>query len=232
MNKNPTIYDVAKEAGVSPATVSRVMNHYTQVKRETSEKVIAAIKRLEFERSEAKSAAQRIDSSISRILPSGQPRIFILSIPQIDSPFYVDMIRGAQNAAQKNGHHLLINSTPVNENNFDFFIATMKSHNIAGILTTETLGVSALLKINDQFPLVQCDEYNPAVEQLSYVSIDNKPMIHLADNPPKESDVIKKLYYEIGFQAFEQLLSEFINPYAQKNHILLESKYILQETTI
>ncbi len=39
-------------------------------------------------------------------------------------------------------------------------------------------------------------------------------------------------YYEIGFRAFELLLSEFLDPYARKQHILLDSEYIRRETTL
>lgn len=173
LTKAPTIYDVAREAGVSPATVSRVMNHYSQVKRDTSEKVIAAMKKLDFQRNEAKSASQLLGSSVNRALPSNQPRVFVLSVPHTASSPYAAFIEGAQTAAQKNGHHLLINSTPVDRYNFDFFIATMKSHNIAGILTTETIAAPDLSGINDHLPLVQCGEYNASVEQISSISIDD-----------------------------------------------------------
>lgn len=341
--KAPTIYEVAKEAGVSPATVSRVMNHYSQVKRETSEKVIAAMKKLEFQRNEAKSSSQLLNSSVNRMLSSSQPRIFLLSVPHTASSPYAGFIEGAQSAAQKNGHHLLVNSTPVNEYNFDFFITIMKSHNIAGVITTETIAASDLLKINNYLPLVQCGEYNASVEQLSYVSIDDISMarsavgllrergaenmvyvtapveqqamlrrsqgfqqalaacsgsippdslyvlrsadpvyaveqmtamlkklapdavltshalqaafvlraaqalginvpsrlqiLSLEDSPPAEYfspavSAMSSSYYEIGFHAFELLLSEFLDPYSQKQHILLTSEYIRRETTL
>lgn len=341
--KPPTIYDVAREAGVSPATVSRVMNHYSQVKRDTSEKVIAAMKKLNFQRNEAKSVPQLLGSSVNRALPSNQPRVFLLSVPHTASSPYSAFIEGAQTAAQKNGHHLLINSTPVNRYNFDFFITTMKSHNIAGILTTETIAPSALAEINDYLPLVQCGEYNGSVEQLSSISIDDIAMARSAADilracgarklvyvtaplerqalvrrnqgfqqsyagsgevfspdflyvlpsadplyaTEKLTELLKRVipdavltsnalqaafvlraaymlginvpdrlqilsledesnaayvfpavsamsgsYYEIGFRAFELLLSEFSDPYAQKQHILLDSEYIRRETTL
>lgn len=337
-----TIYDVAREAGVSPATVSRVLNHYPQVKRSTSERVITAMKKLDFHRNDAKSSSQLLSSSANRTLPPDLPRIFLLSILHTASSPYAGFIEGAQSAAQKNGHHLLINSTPVNEYNFDFFIATMKAHNIAGIISTETIAASDLLKINNCLPLVQCGEYNASVEQLSYVGIDDIHMAHYAAgllkktgadrllyitvpanqqsmfrrsqgfqqffaasggsfhpdfiyalhstdvsyatgqiasvlkrNMPDavltsnaqqailvlraahmlEIDVPSKLqilsledseslaycsppisamgslWYEIGFRAFELLLSEFRNPYTPKQHILLKSEYIQRNTT-
>lgn len=341
--KAPTIYDVAKEAGVSPATVSRVLNHYSQVKRSTSERVIAAIKKLGFQRDEAKSTPQLLASFGHRALPSGQPRIFLLSVPHTASSPYAGFIEGAQNAAQKNGHHLLINSTPVNEYNFDFFITTMKAHNIAGIIATETIAAADLLKINNYFPLVQCGEYNASVEQLSYVGMDDIQMARFATDLLKKSGADRLLYitapteqqsmfrrsqgfqqsfaaggdsfspdylytlpftdaayateqitlllrkripdavltsnamqaafvlraahtlglevpsglqilsledppstayisptvsamsscwYEIGFRAFEVLLAEFQDPYAQKQHILLKSEYLQRDTTL
>lgn len=340
--KAPTIYDVAKEAGVSPATVSRVLNHYSQVKRSTSERVIAAIKKLDFQRNEAKSSSQLLASPVNRALSSGQPRIFLLSVPHTASSSYAGFIEGAQSAAQKNGHHLLINSTPVNEYNFDFFVTTMKAHNIAGIIATETIAAADLLKINNYFPLVQCGEYNASVEQLSYVGMDDIRMVRFAADLLKKSGADRLLYitapteqqsmfrrsqgfqqsfaasgdgfhpdliytlpftdaayameqitvmlkrnlpdavltsnaaqaafvlhaahtlglkipsglqvlsleeplpdayfsppvsamssswYEIGFRAFELLLSEFLDPYAPKQHILLKSEYIRRSTT-
>ena len=343
LTKAPTIYDVAREAGVSPATVSRVMNHYSQVKRDTSERVIAAMKKLDFERNEAKSAPQLLGSSVNRALPSNQPRVFVLSVPHTASSPYAAFIEGAQTAAQKNGHHLLINSTPVDRYNFDFFIATMKSHNIAGILTTETIAAPDLSGINDHLPLVQCGEYNASVEQLSSISIDDtatarsaadilrargaRKLLYItaplerqslvrrsqgfqqsyAENEElfspdfqyvlpsadplyaaeKLTEPLKRVmpdavltsdarqaasvlraadmlgirvpdrlqilsledepaavqvfpavsamsgsYYEIGFRAFELLLSEFLDPYARKQHILLSSEYIRRETTL
>ena len=48
MGKNVTIYDVAREAGVSLATVSRVINGSSVVKPKTRDKVLEAIQRLDF----------------------------------------------------------------------------------------------------------------------------------------------------------------------------------------
>ena len=47
-NKSPTIYDVAKLAGVSPTTVSRMLNAPNKLNSETREKVMVAIDTLGF----------------------------------------------------------------------------------------------------------------------------------------------------------------------------------------
>ena len=60
---NPTIYDVAKAAGVGIGTVSRVLNNSTQVSPDTQEKVQKAIRELGFRRSKV---ARQLSRGIQR----------------------------------------------------------------------------------------------------------------------------------------------------------------------
>lgn len=192
-SRPPTIYDVAQEAGVSAATVSRVLNHYSLVRRETSEKVIAAVKKLGFVRNESKSIPQMV-SSLNAQPGELRPHIFVLSMPRPVSALSHSLMEGAQTAAARAGHHLLMNTTPVNEHNSDFFITTLKDHGIAGILVTESISEAALLKVNRHLPMVQCGEYNASVEQLSFVSVDDLLVCTMAVNLLLEGGAKKILY--------------------------------------
>src|SRR5690349_12456184 len=83
---NPTIYDVAKTAGVGVGTVSRVLNNSTQVSPETQEKVVSAISALGFRR-----------SKVARQLSTGiQHRNIGALMPNITHPSFVERLRGAQ----------------------------------------------------------------------------------------------------------------------------------------
>jgi LacI family transcriptional regulator len=87
---NPTIYDVARTAGVGVGTVSRVLNNSTRVSPETQEKVLSAIRELGFRR-----------SKVARQLSTGiQHRNIGVLLPFITHPSFVERLRGVQLALQ------------------------------------------------------------------------------------------------------------------------------------
>lgn len=91
---NPTIYDVAKAAGVGVGTVSRVLNNSARVSAETQEKVLAAIRELGFRR-----------SKVARQLSIGtQHRNVGAIMPFIAHPSFVERLRGMQLALNHHGN--------------------------------------------------------------------------------------------------------------------------------
>jgi LacI family transcriptional regulator len=89
----PTMSDVARAAGVSLKTVSRVVNREPGVRPETSERVRAAIETLGFRRNEA-----------ARALRQGQvSRTLGLVIEDMANPFYFGIMRGVEEAARTLG---------------------------------------------------------------------------------------------------------------------------------
>ncbi len=109
VDSQPTIYDVAQRAGVSIATVSRALNSLTSVRPATREKVLAAMRELEF-----------VPNSVARGLSSGKHWILGLVFMQtaVDnnvlaveeaSLLYTDIvIRGAEARAAAHGYSLLL----------------------------------------------------------------------------------------------------------------------------
>lgn len=71
-----TIYDIAKQSGVSRATVSRVINNSGYVKEETREKVLKAIKELNY-----------TPSAIARSLSTNKTNTIGVVVPEINDPF-------------------------------------------------------------------------------------------------------------------------------------------------
>lgn len=95
--KTPTIYDVAKLAGVSIATISRVLNSPDKVSPETHKKVMSAIDRLGFvPKAEARAWAMQ-----------GTGRIGVLT-PFFTAPSFVQRLRGAAAALSKANYELVI----------------------------------------------------------------------------------------------------------------------------
>lgn len=96
----PTIADVAKLAGVSTGTVSRVLNSAENVNAETREKVHQAIAALGYEPNfQARSLRNKRTDTIG------------LAIPELSNYFWTTIVRGVQDVAQGKGYHVLICNT-------------------------------------------------------------------------------------------------------------------------
>ena len=96
----PTIADVAKLAGVSTGTVSRVMNGADNVHPDTRSKVNQAIAALGYE-----------PNFQARSLRSKRTDTIALAIPELSNYFWTTIARGVQDASQANGYHVLICNT-------------------------------------------------------------------------------------------------------------------------
>jgi LacI family transcriptional regulator len=97
----PTIYDVAKAAGVSPKTVSRVLNDHPNLRPETRAKVHEAIELLGYR---PNVMAQGLRAAKTNILG-------LITDDIATTPFAVDIIKGAQETAFANGKTLLVVDT-------------------------------------------------------------------------------------------------------------------------
>lgn len=98
-DKQPTIYDVAELAGVSIATVSRVMSGGSASARARA-KVEEAISKLDYHPSQAKSAAQRPEL-----------RTFALVVTDLANPYYTALCAGAEAEASRLGYNLQVYCT-------------------------------------------------------------------------------------------------------------------------
>ena len=89
----PTISDVAKQAGVSPATVSRVIRGAKNVRPATREKVEQAIASLGY-----------VPSAAAQSLRSKRTRSLALVVSDITNPFWTTVARGVEDEAQRQGY--------------------------------------------------------------------------------------------------------------------------------
>lgn len=94
----PTIYDVAKRAGVAPSTVSRAFARPGRVSFETAERIRAAAEALGYR---ARTISRNSDGRTGT-------RMIALVLPDISNPVYIDMLRGAEEAAADAGYTLIL----------------------------------------------------------------------------------------------------------------------------
>ena len=89
----PTISEVAKTAGVSVATVSRVVNGSPSVSHETQARVQEAIERLGYQ-----------PNVWGRSLRRGESRVVLVIVPNVSNPYYAPIIAGTEDRLHEDGY--------------------------------------------------------------------------------------------------------------------------------
>ena len=161
------IQDVAKEAGVSVATVSRVINQAGNVLPDTARKVNQAIEKLHYK-----------PSPTGRSKNSGKTKRLLALIPEYINPFWGDILDGMDTAARSEGC-TLITSTTHGEAALELkALNLLKKKEVDGvILLSSVLSEEELGAWDKQYPIVQCCEYEETTK-LSHVSINYRDAAH------------------------------------------------------
>jgi LacI family repressor for deo operon, udp, cdd, tsx, nupC, and nupG len=106
----PTIIEVAKAAGVSTATVSRVLSRPARVTPETRERVLAVVETMGYRPNVA-----------ARTLRTLRAAKILVTVPDISNPFFASVIRGAEEAARRADYAIVLGDTrhdPALENQY------------------------------------------------------------------------------------------------------------------
>lgn len=157
-----TIQDVAKEAEVSVATVSRVLNNSPSVNPETRERVQQIIERLNYR-----------PNLLGRNLRRSETKMILVLLPSISNPFYSKIVRGIEDIAHLNGYNILLCNTNGDSQRERVYIDLLRNRLADGIIVMASdLDKDELSDIGKQFPVVQCCEYKEGA-RVSHISIDN-----------------------------------------------------------
>lgn len=151
---------VAQRAGVSPATVSRYLNHRELLSEATAAKVEAAIRELGGD-----PAAHERRASKARLC-------LLVNCPLGHNPFYEEVVRGIIASARLRGYDVLVDYSYLNDASIVGFQHVMRQTKAAGVITLAQLPVRLIQIIAGVAPVVQCCEYNPNADA-PYVSIDD-----------------------------------------------------------
>jgi LacI family repressor for deo operon, udp, cdd, tsx, nupC, and nupG len=159
--KKATYQQLAKETGLSIATISRVFTGAQMVKEETRQKVLAILEESGYDISLLPSPEDAQDN-----------RLLIFNVPNIGNPFYTEVLHGAKTAAMQRGYQLLIYEEHISDNTIANFLAMLQKANAAGLILTDHVPTPLLKKLSEVVPLVQCCEYDAALD-IPFVSIDD-----------------------------------------------------------
>lgn len=165
-HRSPTIADVAIRAGVSIATVSRVLNGTTPVVPETAERIRAAIDELHY-----------VPRTAARVLASRRTDTIGLLLPEIGEAFFSSLLRGIEAEARAAGFDLLIHatthlphaSTPAPRR-------TLAEHNTDGLVVfTQSIQADELARLHQiNFPVVLLFQTAPDSLEIPAILIENR----------------------------------------------------------
>jgi LacI family transcriptional regulator, repressor for deo operon, udp, cdd, tsx, nupC, and nupG len=157
------IQQVAKQAGVSVATVSRVLNGQNTVSVKTRMKVEEAIKKLNYE-----------PSLLGRNLRTSESRLLLILIPTISNPFYLEIIKGIEQVAISQNYNILLCETDSNPEKENIYFDLVRKKMADGIITMDpAVNVETLKKLAENYAVIQCSEYEECTG-IPYVTIDNE----------------------------------------------------------
>ena len=117
------IYDVAKEANVSVATVSRVLNNHKNVKEETRKKVLDVIKGKNF-----------VPNSAAQNLSLGESKNIALIVPDIENPFFAKILHGLSDQATVFGYNVFMFGTAEDPVREQLILESLKSELLRGLV--------------------------------------------------------------------------------------------------
>lgn len=141
------IVDVAKQAGVSTASVSRVISGLPGVGEETRARVQAAVKALGY----------RPDLAARR-LRSGRTDTLGLIVSDIRNPFFTEIGRAVEDVAYQNRMRVLMCNADEDPQKEAFYLEMMRDENVSGVILSPTLSLlKSLRPANYPFPLVLVD---------------------------------------------------------------------------
>lgn len=156
------IVDVAKKANVSTATVSRVLSNTGTVKQDTTERVLEAIKLLNYQ-----------PNILARQLRRSETKTILVVVPDITNTFFSKVLRGIESVAMESGYQVLLGDALNNLEHEGGYLNILKQKKADGmILLTARVDGQAVEDMAKEFPVVLACEYIEG-SSIPTVSIDN-----------------------------------------------------------
>ncbi|MGN0907304.1 MAG: LacI family DNA-binding transcriptional regulator [Bullifex sp.] len=153
---------IAQDLGISPATVSRVLNHPELVLPETRLRIESALKNAGYD-PEAIMQEKNLSSK----------KVIMVVLPTIENPFYNNILKGIRTSVNSHGFDVVIYTGNITETSLSRFLSVARMASTGGIICLgRKMEAEVADTIDDEIPLVQCCEYNNKAKSV-YVSIND-----------------------------------------------------------
>ena len=221
-----TIYDVAREAGVSMATVSRVVNGNKNVKENTRKKVLEVIERLDYR-----------PNAVARGLASKKTTTVGVVIPNITNSYFSTLAKGIDDIAEMYKYNIVLANSDEDDDKEVSVVNTLFSKQVDGIIfmgyhLTEKIRsefsrsrtpvvLAGTVDVEHQLPSVNIDYKQATVDAVTLLAKRNKKIAFVSG--PLVDDINGK----IRLAGYKDALKAKILSYSEG--LVFESKYRYEE---
>jgi LacI family transcriptional regulator, repressor for deo operon, udp, cdd, tsx, nupC, and nupG len=154
---------VAARAGVSVATVSRVLNRQEGVTSKTQARVNRAVDELGY----------RVNH-LATSLRTAKSWLLLIMVPDLTNPFYIEIVRGIDRVARQHGYFVLLCDTGADPGRERSAFELLRTHRADGAICLDPDSIQqGLSQEINALPWVACCEFDPAMP-VPYVGIDNQ----------------------------------------------------------
>lgn len=168
-----TIYDVAKEAACSTATVSLVLQNSNKIKDTTRQRVLDAVEKLGYSPNFA-----------ARSLSSRSTGLLGLIVPNMENPLFAHMIKGVEECANQRGYSLILGISNLRLDKEMFYMKMLQERRVDGLLVFPTFVNEIFQQFTEKeikkVPLVLCGSSGVEERPVSYVKCDNRMGAYIA----------------------------------------------------
>lgn len=133
-----TIKDVAKAAGVSTATVSRILSTPGWGKEDTRQRVMEAVEQLQYQ-----------PNALARQLRTQETKTIVAIVPTLDNSFYHEVIYGIESEAEAHGYQVFIADLHGQPSFEGYYLSALQQRKVDGIIS---LSANAARRITQQVP--------------------------------------------------------------------------------
>jgi LacI family transcriptional regulator len=206
-----TIRDVAKEAGVSVATVSRIINNKGAASAETINHVKNVIDKLNYK-----------PNALARSLSHQKSNLIALLVPTLNNPFFPELVREIENAANRMGYHIYLCNSDDERNKVKYYLDSMTDHYVAGAIINslhveekdlsmlESRGIRTITidraTIEHSYSSIVMDHITGAKRAVNHlIKEQNCKKVIFISGPPDEKSAKDRLYgFESAIEAQEE----------------------------
>lgn len=169
-----TIYDVAREAQCSTATVSLVLQNSDKIKASTQQRVMEAVDKLGYSPNFA-----------ARCLSSKYTNLLGLIVPNLENPLFAHMVKGVEAYANSRGYGLILGVSALSLDKEMFYMQMLSERRVDGLLVFPTFLDEIFTRFmqkeaNQSVPLVLCGSSGVKDYPVSYVKCDNRMGAYMA----------------------------------------------------
>src|SRR5438477_1263450 len=190
-----TIHDVAARAGVSVATVSRVLNGKELVREETTQHVLEAAKSLRY-----------VPNVAARTLSNRRSQTIGIVLPDVHGEFFSEVIRGIDVAARREGYHILVSGSHSDAGEMMDVVEAMRGRvdglavmapDVAltslGDALAPDLPVVLLNSADEDHDAITIDNYGGARAMMKHLASLGHKRIAFIKGPSQNADALERL---------------------------------------